>query len=116
MFLIAEVHPFVDGNERVARALMNAELSAAGVCRVMVPLSYRDEYMRALRALSHNENPVPLWRVIDRAQRWASLMSWDDRDRTLGLLRQTNALATNCLDLPTWGHISGHVFRGEPRS
>jgi fido (protein-threonine AMPylation protein) len=94
MFLIAEVHPFVDGNGRVARALMNAELSAAGACRAMIPLSYRDEYMSALRALSHNENPVPLWRVIDRAQRWASLMSWSDHDRTLELLRQTNALAT----------------------
>lgn len=94
MFLIAEVHPFVDGNGRVARALMNTELSAAGVCRVMVPLSYRDEYMSALRALSHNENPVPLWRTIDRAQRWASLMSWRDHDRTLELLRETNALVT----------------------
>ena len=94
MFLIAEVHPFVDGNGRVARVLMNAELSATGACRVMIPLTYRDEYMSALRALSHNENPVPLWRVIDRAQRWASLMSWSDHDQTLDLLRQTNALAT----------------------
>ncbi len=94
MFLIAEVHPFADGNGRVARALMNAELSAAGMCRVMVPLSYRDEYMSALRALSHNDNPTPLWRMIDRAQRWASLMSWSDHDRVLELLSQTNALVT----------------------
>jgi hypothetical protein len=30
MFLVAEVHPFADGNGRVARIMMNAELVAAG--------------------------------------------------------------------------------------
>jgi hypothetical protein len=94
MFLLAEVHPFADGNGRVARALMNAELTAAGLCRVMVPLPYRDEYMSALRALSLNDHPTPLWRMVDRAQRWASRMTWTGHDRVLGLLEQTNALVT----------------------
>jgi hypothetical protein len=92
MFLVAEVHPFVDGNGRVARVLMNAELSAAGLCRVIVPMSYRDEYMSALRALSHNQHPTPLWRMIDRAQRWAALMTWTGHERVLELMRETNAL------------------------
>ncbi|MGD1056122.1 MAG: Fic family protein [Solirubrobacteraceae bacterium] len=94
MFLVAEVHPFTDGNGRVARMLMNAELSAAGLCRVMVPMSYRDEYMSALRALSQNDNPIPLWRMIDRAQRWASHMPWIGHDRVLRLMSETNALVT----------------------
>lgn len=93
-FLVAEVHPFADGNGRVARLAMNAELSAAGLCRVMVPLVYRDEYLAALRALSANANPTPLWRVIDRAQRWTSLMPWTGRDRVVEMMEQTNALAT----------------------
>jgi hypothetical protein len=92
MFLVAEVHPFADGNGRVARALMNAELTAAGLCRVMVPLPFRDEYLNALRALSRNDNPRSLWRTIDRAQSWASGMSWTGRERVLGLMEQTNAL------------------------
>jgi hypothetical protein len=92
MFLVAEVHPFVDGNGRVARLLMNAELTAAGLCRVVVPLSYRDEYLSALRALSHNDHPTPLWRVLDRAQRWASRMTWTGHERVLELLRETHAL------------------------
>jgi Fic family protein len=37
MFLISEVHPFDDGNGRVARAFMNAELVAAGHCRILIP-------------------------------------------------------------------------------
>ena len=93
MFLVAEVHPFADGNGRVARALMNAELSSVGLCRVLVPMSYRDEYMSALRALSQNDNPMPLWRMVDRAQRWASLMTWTRHDRVLELMHETNALA-----------------------
>lgn len=94
MFLVAEVHPFTDGNGRVARLLMNAELSSQGLCRVPIPLSYRDEYIGALRALSRSGNPTPLWRAIDRAQRWAALMPWADRDRVSELLVQTNALVT----------------------
>jgi hypothetical protein len=92
MFLVAEVHPFADGNGRVARALMNAELTAAGLCRTMVPLPYRDEYLNALRALSRNGNPRPLWRMTDRAQRWASSMSWIGRDAVFAAMEQTNAL------------------------
>lgn len=94
MFLIAEIHPFADGNGRTARLLMNAELSAVGLCRVIVPMSYRDEHVGSLRALSLNDNPTPLWRVIDRAQRWSSLMTWTGHDRVLQLMRATNALVT----------------------
>jgi hypothetical protein len=35
----------------------------------------------------------PRWRVVDRAQRWASLMTWTGHDRVIELLEQTNALA-----------------------
>lgn len=94
MFLVAEVHPFADGNGRVARLLMNAELSAVDGCRVMVPLVYRDEYMNALRALSQNRNPTPLRRMIDRAQRWAAAMPWIGRDEVLAQMERTNALVT----------------------
>lgn len=94
MFLVTEVHPFTDGNGRVARLLMNAELSRAEQCRIMIPLSYRDEYLSAQRALSLNRSPAALWRMLDRAQSWASLMSWGERDEVLALMDRTNALVT----------------------
>lgn len=91
MFLVSEVHPFTDGNGRVARVLMNAELTAAGQQRIVIPLSYRDDYLQGLRALSRNGNPRPLWRVLDFAQRYAAAIDWSDLDVAKGLLTQTNA-------------------------
>ncbi len=92
MFAVSEVHPFADGNGRVSRALLNAELSAAGQCRVMVPLCYRADYLGALRALSRQANPEPLLKMAERAQRWSSLVDWSNMSRALRHLERTNAL------------------------
>lgn len=69
MFLVAEVHPFADGNGRVARVMMNAELVSAGESRIVVPTVYRNNYLNALRALSHNKVPDALLLVLDFAAR-----------------------------------------------
>ncbi|MBK5233694.1 MAG: Fic family protein [Thermoleophilia bacterium] len=94
MFLVSEVHPFSDGNGRVARLAMNAELSAQGLCRIMIPPVFRDEYMSGLRALTSNRNPTPIWRTLDRAQRWASILRWEDHDEAMSLLERSNAFVT----------------------
>lgn len=91
MFLISEVHPFTDGNGRIGRIFMNAALSERGEQRVLIPLSYRDDYLGGLRALSRNADPVPLLRVIDFAQRYATGIDWTDRERALAELEETNA-------------------------
>jgi Fic/DOC family len=92
LFAVSEIHPFADGNGRVSRALLNAELSAAGECRVVIPLSYRADYLGALRAMSRQANPEPLLRMADRAQRWASLVDWSEMEPTVRQLNATNAL------------------------
>jgi len=92
LFLIAEVHPFADGNGRVARALANAELSAAGQQRVIVATVLRDDYLQALRALSRDARGEPLLRVIDRAQQWSHEVDWSAVDAARADLERTNAL------------------------
>ena len=92
MFAASEVHPFVDGNGRVSRALLNAELSAAGQCRIVIPLCFRADYLGALRAMSRQGNPEPLLRMAERVQRWASLVDWSTLPRALAQLERTNAL------------------------
>ncbi len=91
MFLASEVHPFTDGNGRVARVLMNAELTAAEQQRIVIPLSFRDNYLQGLRALSRNGNPRPLVRILDFAQRYAAAIDWSDLDTAKRTLARTNA-------------------------
>jgi hypothetical protein len=92
LFASSEVHPFADGNGRVSRALLNAELSAEGECRAVIPLCFRSDYLGALRALSRQDNPEPLLRTIERAQRWSSLVDWSTMEAAAAQLARTNAL------------------------
>jgi Fic/DOC family len=94
MFLVSEVHPFSDGNGRVARALANAELSAARQQRLMIPIVYRDDYIQALRAMSRLESPRALIRTMDRAQEWALGVDWSSLPAAEADLEHTNAMLT----------------------
>jgi fido (protein-threonine AMPylation protein)/PAS domain-containing protein len=69
-FLVAEVHPFADGNGRIARIMMNAELVAGRQQRIIVPIVYRQEYLGGLRALTHNSRPSSVISVLEFAQRF----------------------------------------------
>jgi hypothetical protein len=91
MFLIGEVHPFTDGNGRVARIFMNAELSAVNQQRILIPISYRENYLGGLRALSRGADPRPLLRILDFAQRYAAGINWKDRQAAHRVLEETNA-------------------------
>lgn len=91
MFLVSEVHPFADGNGRIARIMSNAELVAAGEERILVPTVYRANYLSALKALSQAENPEPLVRTLDFAQRWVAAMPWADLESTRAALERGHA-------------------------
>jgi len=92
LFLISEVHPYDDGNGRVARAAMCAELSAVDQARVVIPIVFRNEYMTALRDLSREGRCDLYVRTLAHAWRWTAAMPWPDRAGVDGQLHATNAL------------------------
>ena len=93
MSVISEVHPFTDGNGRVGRLMMNAELSAAGLCRIVVPTVLRNEYIAALRRFSnHGGDLAALIPVMSLAWRWTAAMPWRDRAALDAQMVATNAL------------------------
>jgi len=90
-FLVSEVHPFADGNGRVARVMMNAELAAAEQVRVLIPIVYRSNYISALRALSANAWPEPIIKTLAFAQRYVAVIPWSDMEQARSVLTRTNA-------------------------
>ncbi len=93
MFLVAEVHPFVDGNGRVARIMMNAELVCGDLCRVIIPTVLRDDYLLALRALSRSDNAEPFIKVMDAAQQFSSELPMSSYELATQTLKACNAFS-----------------------
>jgi Fic family protein len=91
MYLVSEVHPFDDGNGRTARVMMNAELVAAGVCRIIIPSLYRNEYIASLKLLSNHKDPAAFLRVMDVAQDFVSRINFSDLASARHILERCNA-------------------------
>lgn len=86
MFLVSEVHPFLDGNGRIARIMMNAELSSKGLAKIIIPTVYREDYMGALRKLTRQRIADPYIRMLSRAHDFSSTLkqkSIDEMERYL---------------------------------
>jgi hypothetical protein len=91
MVLITECHPFDDGNGRIARLMANAELSIAGQVRVVIPTSFRNNYLASLTALSSgNGDGQSLHAVMDFAQQWVAHVDWATFERADEQVRATN--------------------------
>jgi Fic/DOC family len=91
MFLIAETHPFADGNGRVARIAMNAELVANAQVRIIIPTVLRLNYIAALKAATHNDVFAPLIAVLAFAQRYTARINFTTIATAKADLSRTNA-------------------------
>jgi hypothetical protein len=92
LFVIAEVHPFQDGNGRISRLAMNAELEAAGLTRLIIPTSLRNDYLTVLEALTINSNPDPFVSFAHKLIDINSRMPFANFDQSLEYFRKTGAL------------------------
>lgn len=91
MFLVSEVHPFIDGNGRIARIMMNAELVAGGESKIIIPTVYRDDYIGALRRLTRKGDADVYIRMMERAHEFSENVYGDDRDEMEAYLQSCNA-------------------------
>ena len=55
-FVFVYIHPYIDGNGRMGRFLMNVMLAAAGYPWTVIPVERRNTYMAALEAASVNQD------------------------------------------------------------
>ena len=63
-FLFTYIHPFMDGNGRVGRFLMNAMLASGGYDWLIIPVERRDEYMAVLEKASVEGDIVSFVRFL----------------------------------------------------
>lgn len=91
MFLVSEVHPFNDGNGRIARVMMNAELSGKGLSKIIIPTVYRDDYMGALRKLTRQRVADAYVRMLLRAYAFSSTLVGESIDEMEKYLIESDA-------------------------
>jgi hypothetical protein len=63
-FLFVYIHPYMDGNGRMGRFLMNVMLASGGYPWTVIPVSERTAYMSALEQASVQEAIVPFARFV----------------------------------------------------
>lgn len=95
MFAISEVHPFLDGNGRLARIMMNAELVKGGQAKIIIPTVYRDDYLGALRKLTRQRDPDAYIRMLTRAHEFSATVVGEDMDEMQSILEMSNAFKEN---------------------
>jgi len=65
-FVFVYIHPYMDGNGRMARFLMNVMLAAGGYPWTVIPLEKRDDYMAALESASVEQDIAPFAMFLGR--------------------------------------------------
>lgn len=92
LFLIAEIHPFVDGNGRVSRLVMNAELSRTGLHRIIVPTLFHPQFVDCLRRLTRDNEPADYARSLAKMARWCAQFDYANLNKVIENLKSTNAM------------------------
>lgn len=93
MFVVSEVHPFLDGNGRIARIMMNSELVEAGQAKIIIPTVYRDDYLGTLRKLTRQSNTQPFVRMLQRAHEFSENIYGDDYNEMLDYVKRCNSFS-----------------------
>ena len=99
LFVTSEVHPFEDGNGRISRLVMNAELVSAGQSKVLVPTVFRQDYIGALRRLSRNGDPDVLIAAMNRLRDFSRRLSCDSFDTARRQLEASSAFSDDDGDI-----------------
>jgi len=91
MFVISEVHPFLDGNGRIARVMMNAELVKAAQSKIMIPTVFREDYMGALKKFTKQRKCDTYIKMLQRAQEFSANVYSEYMDDMQAYLTSCNA-------------------------
>lgn len=90
-FVITQVHPFDDGNGRLARLFLSAELVSADESKVVIPNVKRDDYINGLRLANREEDFRTMLKVMAQVYRYTAALPWRDYDELVDTLKEHRA-------------------------
>lgn len=91
MFVISETHPFLDGNGRIARVMMNAELVCENQSKIIIPTVYREDYILTLRKLTRQKEPDAFIRMLSKIHEFSSTITGPEIIDMQTILENSNA-------------------------
>jgi hypothetical protein len=91
MFMVSEVHPFIDGNGRISRIMGNAELFKSGQSRIIVPTVFREDYILSLKKFTNSKEPDTYIRVMDKLQHFSNTIFGNNFDELNHYFQETDA-------------------------
>ncbi len=90
-FIVTQVHPFDDGNGRLARLFLSAELVNAEESKIVIPNVKRDDYITGLRLANRDEDFRTMLKVMTQLYRYTAALPWRDYDGLISTLRAHRA-------------------------
>ena len=63
-FVFVYIHPYIDGNGRMGRFLMNVMLASGGYPWTIIPVEKRNDYMQSLEAASVHQDIKPITQFL----------------------------------------------------
>ena len=108
-FLVSECHPFIDGNGRIARIMMNAELTARGQYKIIVPTVHRDSYLSGLRIATRDNRFRASVKVLHQLQCWCASLPWGDYGEARQMLQQQAADREPAEGVPLFNRVLSRI-------
>ena len=77
-FMISECHPFDDGNGRLSRIMMNAELVTNDLHKIIVPTVTRENYLNGMRQATRQNAFRAMVKVLHQLYHYTASINWSD--------------------------------------
>jgi fido (protein-threonine AMPylation protein) len=91
MFMVSEVHPFDDGNGRIARVMMNAEFVNKSKTKIIIPTVFREDYLLTLKRLTNEDDPEPYINMLSKVHKFSERLNFENYDDLYKYLEDHNA-------------------------
>jgi hypothetical protein len=104
-YVISECHPVQDGNGRLSRLFLNAELHSAGLAKIIVPTVHRESYLNGLRQATRGNRFRTITKVLHQLHHYSASLPWDEYGDVLHTLREQMADSEESAGLAVFNRV-----------